>query len=170
MKAKTLIHLTLNTGHRRPSPRSEVGDEALAVVAPLVHRGGGALPPPFNGYDLTIIAPEESAAAFTVERRRILTLSAGKGQDQRAPLISGFCCWRSSRAAGYWALVGASVHQFAAASLPARLPPRPATTPWLAILLWPSFIADPGPLGWLGDFERCVAWALIESGPERSEG
>ena len=42
---------------------------------------------------------------------------------------------------------------------------KPATPPWLAVL--PDGMAllanDPGPMLELGDFQRCVAWALLSS-------
>ena len=37
----TLVHLTLNTGHIRNSPRREVHKNAINALIPLVRDGGG---------------------------------------------------------------------------------------------------------------------------------
>jgi hypothetical protein len=42
-------------------------------------------------------------------------------------------------------------------------PPR---APWVAARLYPTLALDPDAAVWLGDFERCLAWAWIE-GAER---
>ena len=42
----------------------------------------------------------------------------------------------------------------------------PASLPWLAVLLTPSIITLPkASILALGDFERCLAWALIHDTP-----
>jgi hypothetical protein len=41
------------------------------------------------------------------------------------------------------------------------MPDRPQT-PWCAAKLMPGLSAYPAAAMWLGDMERCVAWAWIE--------
>jgi hypothetical protein len=36
MAASTLAHITLDTGHTRASPRSEVQDEIIALPKPII--------------------------------------------------------------------------------------------------------------------------------------
>ena len=45
------------------------------------------------------------------------------------------------------------------ASVDWALPEKPASTPWLAVVLL-GVHHDLG--AWLGDFERCMVWLLIE--------
>lgn len=154
-----LAHLTLNTGHTRPSPRAEVGDGTIAMLRPLVDAGGGILPVPFAMYRLTVVVDdgEPDCAIFTVQRA-----------DNDLPLVTCFCHWGPGDGARFWAVVGTQLDTirqgFPRGALPDRLPRRPRASPWLAVLVWPTALRDPEALGWLGDFERCVAWALIERG------
>ena len=47
----------------------------------------------------------------------------------------------------------------------------PAATPWLAAVLLPHGLAcsTKEDIGWFGDFERSLAWALVETARERKE-
>lgn len=40
-------------------------------------------------------------------------------------------------------------------------PQKPPSTPWLAVVLLGLQFA-PEAVGWLGDFERCLAWTIID--------
>lgn len=152
----SLAHLTLNNGHARQSPRSEVGEDTLALLTPLVAAGGGVLPAPFDTYHLTVVRePEQPGrATFTVA-----ALPEGN------PLVTCFCCWQPQGEARFWAFVGAFIdgqrRDFLAGFLPGGMPRRPQAVPWLAVLIWPGLALHPDAVGWLGDLERCVAWALI---------
>ena len=154
----TLAHLTLNTGHIRESPRDEVGADILAVLAPLVAEDGGPLPPPFGGYHLTIARGEGEAAGSA-----LYTFTGARG----LPLATCLICWRPEIAAETWArmvTLRTAAVTLGVATMPANAR-RPATVPWLAVLLWPSLAFDRGDaLSWLGDAERVIAWALIEEG------
>lgn len=156
---RELHHLTLNNGHTRRSPRAEVGDGILALLAPLVAAGGGRLPTPADGYRLTVVRAEgeEGAATFTVQR-----------VADNLPLVTCFVVWDRRQDARYWALAGGAIgqlrDQFPPGALPAKMPPRPASVPWLAVLIWPTLALDPVAAGWIADLERCVAWTLIEGG------
>lgn len=151
----TLYHLTINSGHARPSPRAEVGDATIAMLAPLIAAGGGRLPGPFAAYAVTLVRVEgePDSATFTVER------------DGRLPLVTCFVFWGAGDGARFWAVVGTRLGQIAASmrpgAMPTRLPRRPSASPWLAVLLWPTADQDRDALAWLGDFERSLAWALI---------
>lgn len=154
MTALALDHLTLNTGHSRRSPRDEVTPETLQLLAPLVRFRGGRLPGGYREYRVTIVAETPGEAAFTVQRVR-----------DNAPLVTCFVCWDRARATPLWDIVLAQIpvlaRDFPPGFLPATLPPRPVHVPWLATLAWPTLLLDPDAAFWLGDFERCLAWALI---------
>jgi hypothetical protein len=38
----------------------------------------------------------------------------------------------------------------------------PAAVPWLGVLLLPTAVAAREAMDWLGDYERCLAWAILE--------
>ncbi|HET8627032.1 MAG TPA: hypothetical protein VFL91_06415 [Thermomicrobiales bacterium] len=176
--ADTLTHLTLNTGHIRESPRAEVGADILARLAPLVAEDGGPLPPPFSGYRLSIVRGEDEAAGSA-----IFTFSGARD----IPLVTGLVCWRAAASADAWGQMAELMAEVGAAA-GAPLPPPsgpPPRVPWLAVMLWPTIALDRRnfeveavvrrldepvddrvaldiAVSWLGDAERCVAWALIE--------
>lgn len=157
MGKRVLDHLTLNNGHSRPSPRSEVQDDTIVMIAGLLATAGSPLPAPFDAYRLTVARSEgePASATFTVQRR-----------DNDLPLVTCFCYWGDGDGARFWAVVGTQLdtirQQFPRGTMPARLPRLPRIVPWLSVLIWPTAAIDPEALGWLGDFERCVAWALVE--------
>lgn len=42
-------------------------------------------------------------------------------------------------------------------------PVEPSSVPWLGVVLLPTVVTiPPEDLGWLGDFQRCLAWGIIE--------
>jgi len=152
-----LAHLTINTGHARQSPRAEVADGVVAALADQL--GKGTFPVPgFGDYRCQIVRDghDPGTATFTVWRNA----------DAR-PQATCFVCW-SARASGkFWGIAGTGVQmirqQFARGTFPDRMPAIPRDVPWLAALTWPTMTPDAAT--WLADFERCLAWALIESDP-----
>lgn len=75
------------------------------------------------------------------------------------PLVSfGVASRRSMEAKTLWeSLHGLAGETEVIQTDPAR-PPRP---PWLGVLCHPALFLDPEAASWLGDFERCVAWAML---------
>ena len=66
-----LNHVTLNTGHVRRSPRSEVSDEILVELVPALTRaraGGPAKLPNFPGYFVSVDQEWTGGAAFTLSK------------------------------------------------------------------------------------------------------
>ena len=46
---------------------------------------------------------------------------------------------------------------------PAKEASKPESLPWLAVVLLPSLLNQSrDDVGWLGDFERCMAWTILE--------
>ena len=69
-----LVHVTLNTGHVRRSPRSEVSDEILVELIPALTRArarGRAKLPNFSGYFVSVDQEWTGGAAFTLSKRRL---------------------------------------------------------------------------------------------------
>ena len=69
-----LNHVTLNTGHVRRSPRSEVSDEILVELVPALTRArarGRAKLPNFPGYFVSVDQEWTGGAAFTLSKRRL---------------------------------------------------------------------------------------------------
>lgn len=141
-RMRDLAHLSLNTCHMRDSPRSEVGDDIIDMLRPLVRATGGPLPR-LAGYVLGIDRDGRDA---------VYTISSVVGADdpEPVPLIT---CWLAvEHPARVWASVPSAVAGVE----------MPESTPWLAVLMHPTALLRPEALGWLGDAERCIAWALIE--------
>ena len=143
---KTLTHLTITTGDSRPSPRSEVTDETLQVLRPLVERvaAGERVEVPWVEPRCVMTgAREGSALVVTVWGPPLV-------EGLEVPLVTFGVAPREDDAAGLWeALQGTGA--------------RPAA-PWCAVRIYPSVGLHPEAVGWLGDFERCVAWTWIERG------
>lgn len=167
MAERYIRRITLTTGHVRDSYRTEVGPGIVEALRPLIERAltgehvqipgvqpvhtitGGA-----HGrcVSLTVWAPPLSPLAFPAARdvadRPVPIVEIGIAPHSRC----GAVLWRSLHEMGE--RFGGGV-----ATDPERCPPEP----WVAALLY-------GPLAeiyldsmeWLGDFERCLAWAWVE--------
>lgn len=154
MPAAHLTHLTLNTGHSRQSPRSEVGPEAIQFCRELIANGGGELLPPWR----CVITRGNGGAVFDVRR----------GKDQSAVLCG--VAWTPEGAQECWPAIERTYQQITDAMAQAgaltdevaHMPEMPEELPWLAVvlILGTSSAED---LRWMADFERCLAWALIEA-------
>lgn len=162
-------HLTINTGHMLRSARADVADDVLRVVAPWLHGlidGGGRAPLPVQQL------AAYSAAAFTDNGGLVLTLY---GPDvpvypapqidpaalldrpslfgAAGPLVTMGVAQRSRQGRDLWAKLIAHLDVPSNAAKPAE--------PWCAVVLHPVIAAHPHAVTWLGDLERCVAWAWI---------
>ena len=142
-----MIHLTLLTGHARYSPRDEVEQQFLDHLAPLVLQANlGRQPVPgFPGAEIQLTS-ERRALIATVWRGEIPLATWGVAPDAES-------------AGALWPIL---VQQ--QAIMPgwdrSRVQ-RPDSTPWCAVALL-GLGAHPDDAHWLGDCERCIAWAWIE--------
>lgn len=145
-----MIHYTLNTGHTRdPSPRSEVSDETIKIVEPWCVNGTHELPMP--GWSMVVTIGERGGLLATL-------------YCERAPVVSIAVAPDDAAAAELWPAIESLYHKIT--DLPQHrgldwaLAKQPARTPWCAVTLNEASdiykMAD-----WLGDFERCLAWAWI---------
>lgn len=156
-----LNHITLSTGHTRRSPRAEVSGETLARVAPwlaaLIESGQPAPLPVSNlaGY---------TGHATVMDGALIVTISGpaltdGPMAGKPPPLITMGVAKRSRHGATLWPLLTGPV-------MPAAKPGivRPSE-PWAAVAIWPTIALYLDAAQWLGDLERCIAWAWMERTP-----
>jgi hypothetical protein len=144
MMRDAIPHITLNSGHTRSSPRSEVTDEVLGMMRLLACRSGAFDVPGQPGWR-THLTLESGAAVFDVRRAD-------------APIIMCAVAWRAEGAAEVWTVLARMAVQFGVRKPPAM----PAAVPWLGVLLLPTAVAAREAMDWLGDYERCLAWAILE--------
>jgi hypothetical protein len=158
-----LNHLTLTTGHLARTQRSDVkpvASELLADWLPATINSGRshALPVP----ELCHI----SAQVFVQSGTLVVTVSAPVGPHeqgkphtgQTVPLVTLGVAQRAGQGADLWASLTTAFPTAHGLEMP--------STPWLAVAVHPSIAAYTGPVEWLGDFERCLAWAWITRNPD----
>lgn len=131
----TLDHYTIETGHLRASPRGEVADNVIRQLSPLLRSGDHVMPFP-DGYSVQVTIEGTSLAA---------TLRPTGG----APLVTVMVAVDEPGLARILADTGAR-------------PPKPLRVPAALVTVHPTAALDQDAVGWLGDFERCLAWAWIE--------
>lgn len=150
-----LPHITLDTGHVRQSPRSEVGDETLATLraslAMALEQPRSRIPVPMQpGYSYGV----------TAEHGCLLVTIYGTVQATPAPVVTFGVAAPGSDAGGLWRILhdDRGGLEGVAYRTDIRRPPRP---PWVAARM--EFAAGlVPPTLWLADFERCIAWAWLE--------
>ena len=157
-----ITHITLSTGHSRHSPRSEVSDDALSALAPWLDHAV------ISGQREPLPVPELShfSAHVTNDQGLLLCTMYGPSGPHRAskpyagdtiPIVTIGVAQSIRRGQELWALMRT---QFGAADI--QKPPEP----WCAAAILPGITAYPGMAEWLGDFERCLAWAWITRNPQ----
>lgn len=146
----TLSHYTLNTGDLRLSPRSEVDDDAIRALDPIILAGGGICP---GLPDIRLVIKRRQPG------RAIILLG-----DEKGTAIVAVLAWQQDAAEAVWP----SFFELArsqSASLATALPPAlamPASLPWLAVHITPVFaFLRPPVMVAIGDLERCLAWAIL---------
>lgn len=138
-------HITLTTGHSRDSFAGEVSAEALAACRGVVERLSKSRQPVpgFSDFEVTG-ARQACSMVLTVWRAEIPIITMGVATHSR----DGASLWRV-------------LHETAAESLqtePQRCPPEP----WAAVLIHGGIALVPNETLWVGDFERCIAWAFYD--------
>ncbi|GGE01859.1 hypothetical protein GCM10011390_20870 [Aureimonas endophytica] len=148
----SLVHITLNTGHRRQSPRSEATQLAVDSVAVELSRALRDGETSILLGNLTDAPPHYRLKASAVGSALLCTVFAPIG----APLVTFGIAKRSLHSAKLWELLHKTIdHAETSAE-------RPPPTPWLGVRIEPTIALDLSAMSWLGDYERIVAWAWIE--------
>jgi hypothetical protein len=148
MKPDWIWHLTLNTSDTRKSYRSEVSDDSIESMREMRLLESEARLP-FPGYTMKTTI-EDKGAVFSVYKDTkplVLCLLAVDSDDARSwKVIEETYLKTTDKTPVNWAL-----------------PEKPDSTPWLAVnLLGLHYDPEADHWHWLGDFERCMAWLLIE--------
>lgn len=139
-------HLTINTNHVRDTPSDDVPADIRAILHPLIDRAltGERVPVPgFPGYTFS-----------GGEAGRCIALTVWA---DAVPLVTFGIAPRSRCDATLWQRLGQT-----AAAEGVTMPAVPQA-PWVAVLLHAGAALYPDALDWLGDFERCCAWAWVEN-------
>lgn len=152
-----LNHLTLATGHTTRIHAGDVTGEALARVGPwlaVLVESGQPAPLPVSGLSAY------TGHAIVIDGALICTISGPAPADgpmagKAPPLVSVGVAIRSRHGAALWPLLTGSVMPPVRAGLQ-----RPGE-PWAAVAIWPTIALHPQALEWLGDMERCIAWAWM---------
>ena len=134
-----LSHITLTTGHLSVHRLDTLDPAAVAACRALLPSGGPV--PGFPAFRVEIHGP-----LFTVYRGREPLVSCGLGRGRDAT-------WErlSALDAQFRGLMGASQ----------PIAPPPAG-PWLAVAILPPLgLLTGSDVQWLGDFERCLAAAIL---------
>ena len=159
--SKYLNHISINTGHSRRSFLSEVDPWFLGQLRPVVaqaeREGTAELPTPNGLMQLRCL----QVPGIKPTECPVWTLIAL--EHENAPLVIMGLCERSRHSLALWRALwdmkGALPHK--------TLRDQPPAPGWLAVLpylhiLVPLYGAGAdSPAHWLGDFERCIAWAWL---------
>ena len=133
-----MLVLNINTGHQVEHDLSIIQPTPLAALVPMA-RSGGKL-----GSIRIEIDREPGHAVFTLFKRRV-------------PLVTCGLAWTEPGAMEMWAAMEDLFLPLADWMELRCRPRRPASIPWLAVLLLPAYV----PLPWLDDFAVCLAAAVL---------
>ncbi|TNH04953.1 hypothetical protein FHQ26_05505 [Testudinibacter sp. TR-2022] len=143
-KSKYINHLTVNTGHSRKSPKSEVAQDTLDMLKPWVRDM-------LKGYSVSI-ADENYACKIGKHNAKLCEFIICRIDDKmrQTEIIKAVLCTHSREKKSAWKL--------------AQGQGEPPEVPFLAVKLMlenmkPEYQED---LIWIADFERCIAWAYID--------
>lgn len=150
-------HITLSTGHCRRSPRAEVNDATLSILHLWLERAraSGEIEP------LPVAALSHFAGRVTKEIGLVVTIYGPAGphtpgsphKGRHLPIVTIGIAQRSREARDLWAHLIA--HFGAKNGIDAPV------TPWCAVALHDNIAGFTDALRWLGDLERCIAWAWM---------
>ena len=141
-----LWHVTLTSGDVRWSPRTEVADHVIGEVAAHIAAARRRGPAPIPGQ------PGYTARARARDGLLGLTVRAGI-----APIVGILVSpsLEAAQEADAWAMPPVS-------DLRPAIPSLPTAAPVCLVWLLPEVVwLDREALAWLGDYERCAAWAWL---------
>lgn len=147
-----LNHITLQTGHTRKSDRSELSTQVLAYCTDLITQ--------------CLLNPDKKIAIDNLDGYFFSAGNIGAnslfgtvwhGQKQPVPLVTLIIAKKSRNATKLWQ----ELHRHCVAPAVTDINNAPQV-PWCAVSLTPMAGDYADALGWLGDFERCLAWAWVD--------
>lgn len=154
-------HITLATGDCRRSPRAEVDDATLAVLIPWLKQAiasGNIEPlpvPPLSHYGARVI--KKTGLVVTIYGPRGPHTPGQPHSGESLPLVTLGIAQRSRESGDLWAMLQANFGGKPGVKAPA--------TPWVAVSIHDNIVAYLDALQWLGDLERCIAWAWVTRNP-----
>lgn len=154
-------HITLSTGHCRRSPRSEVDDATLALLHPWLERTrtSGNIEPlpvaPLSHFGARVI--KEIGLVVTIYGPRGPHTPGKPHSGEWLPLVTLGIAQRSRESGDLWAQLVANF-----GTRPGVIAP---STPWVAVAIHDTIGGYLDALQWLGDLERCIAWAWVTRNP-----
>lgn len=139
-----ISHYTLNTGHGRLTDRSEVSEETIELLRPVVRAGGGRLPVGFR----VVMSPGEAGGwLYTIYQREIPVATCGLARTEE-------------QSREVWPYLVDLAERMV---LPR--PKRAPSVPWLSVVVLPTAgMIDRETLMATADLERCIAWTILEEG------
>ena len=145
-------HLTMASGHLSTIASGDVSGETLARVRPwlgALAACGASMPLPLSGLQgyVGLAAVLDGAALFTVSGPPI----GGKAP----PLVTLGVATTAAQGELLWPLLTGPVMPASKRGL------KCPAAPWCAAVIWPTLALHPGAAAWLGDLERCIAWAWV---------
>ena len=136
-----LAHFTLNTGHLRDSPRSEVAAGVTEHLAPILQQALSAhhapIKRPGDGDTLCLLTARRDYELLSYELRAV----------ENGRLLVACACARDETPEAHTYLATLRRHADV---------PFPLAAPWLVVTLGSLSFAE---AMWAGDLERCLAWA-----------
>jgi hypothetical protein len=139
-------HITLTTGHTRDSFAGEISPEAIEVCTALIDQMIVGKRPPIPGF--------QSFRISGVSYGRCFVATVWSGNE---PIVTIGIANHSRCGAETWR----ALHKSAALPCATQSDEYPQA-PWCAARLEPHCMFYPDAMNWLGDFERCLAWAFLE--------
>jgi hypothetical protein len=160
MTPRFIRHITLQSGHVRDSFAGEVKTDALVFCQHLIdqclERDGQRIP-------ITLPGTEDYSLLAGRAPGRSLVGSVWHCDEAPVALVNFAVAVKSRPGSRIWR----RLHEFS--TVPAATDSdRCPTEPWIAVSLEPDIVNHADALEWLGDFERCLAWAWI-SGRSQTE-
>lgn len=161
---RQLLHLTINTGHVRQSPRSEVDQKVIDMLLPMIDNEAGGFPKLGIGFDLFRPLTKEHKP---IDGAAVVNIVPWPMTADSLPYATLFCCWNEDMDEQTWSEAESMVDAYRDVMEQAGHPKlsfdKPNRTPWLAVMLFPTIASlDPDRVEMMGDMERCLFWALAE--------
>lgn len=145
-------HITaVDTGHVRVSQKGEVRPDVIRLLKPIVQAGGGPIPPDnrFNLHAVTILEDNQFSDWFILY--------------DNAPCAFCLFSWSADGNPNvYQSTILDMIKQF---NIQTTRTVLAAEGPYLSVLLLPGLQILPNSreiAAMLGDFERCVAWTVVD--------
>lgn len=146
MTDRYIWHVTLQTGHTRQSWRHEISPELMPIITALLNTA--------LADDGGVVLPGEPACRLIATAEGKCLVATVQAADD-TPLVTFGVAAHARCGAGLWRCM---------TEIPTHLSPMPERpqAPWCAANLMHGLGVYPSAAHWLGDLERCIAWAWIE--------